>query len=77
MYEEREEVGLGERDGSVGMGEDGDNKENIQGPQSNFFLGSGARFSRGRERTGLKCVKRSEAMELGRHLDLGQPSLAG
>ena len=37
------------REGCVGMGEDGDSKENIQGPQSNFLLGSGVRSGGGRE----------------------------
>lgn len=42
-----EEVGLGERDGSVGMGEVDTVKGNLQGPQSNWVLGLGLA---GRER---------------------------
>lgn len=58
----------------MGTGRDGDSKENIQGPQSNFLLGSGTGFSRGRER---RQAWRSEATELELHPDIGQPSLEG
>ena len=68
--EEREEIGLGERDGHVGMGKDGNRKGNIQGPQSNSFWVLGL---------GLAGEERGQAWrsEAELHPDLEHPCLEG
>lgn len=63
-------LGLGERDGHVGMGKDGNRKENIQGPQSNSFWVLGL---------GLAGEERGQAWrsEAELHQDLEHPCLEG